>query len=296
MARVLGPFLATAMFWLSGPAYARDAAVIPPPPAKTEQVGPVGSVEAGSPPARGLDITRRRWTGDFQQMLERRAIRVLIPYSRTLYFNDRGRQRGITAEFVRDFERYLNEKYIKQLGNRPLTIVLIPATRDRMFADVANGLADIAAGNLTVTAERLKLVDFVVPAGAPAVSELLLTGPKSPTIHSLDELSGRTVHVRKASSYYENLLALNDRFQAEGKPPIVLALLPDQLEDEDMMEMLNAGLFDAIVVKDWMAKMWAQILPKIHVHTDLIIRGNERIGWAIRTARNSAVARDSSAR
>ena len=80
-------------------------------------------------------------------MLERRAIRVIVPYSRTLYFNDKGRQRGITADFVRDFERYLNEKYAKQLRNRPLTIVIIPGTRDRMFQDVANGRGDIAAGN-----------------------------------------------------------------------------------------------------------------------------------------------------
>ena len=38
-------------------------------------------------------------------------IRVLVPYSRTLYFNDKGRERGITADTVRDFERYLNKKY-----------------------------------------------------------------------------------------------------------------------------------------------------------------------------------------
>src|SRR5574337_1853791 len=53
------------------------------------------------------------WKGDFDGMLERRMIRVLVPYSRTLYFNDKGRERGVTADFVRDFERYVNEKYRK---------------------------------------------------------------------------------------------------------------------------------------------------------------------------------------
>ncbi len=282
VAQTFSRFLVIVMLCLSGIAHARDVTVIPPPPSEKDQVHPTGPERAESGPARGLDLTRRQWTGDFDQMLERRAIRVALPYSRTLYFNDRGRQRGITADFVRDFERYLNEKYAKRLGNRPLTIVMFPATRDRMFMDVASGFADIAAGNLTVTPERLKHVDFAAPTGAPTVSELLVTGPKSPGIDSLDDLSGKIVHVRKASSYYESLLALNDRFRAEGKSPVGLVLLPEELEDEDIMEMLNVGLFEATVVKDWLAKIWATVLPKIKVRTDLIVHTDERIGWAIR--------------
>jgi membrane-bound lytic murein transglycosylase MltF len=239
------------------------------------------SADGSGTQLRALDLSRKTWTGDFDGMFERRAVRVLVPYSRTLYFNDKGRQRGITADFIRDFETYLNQKYAEALHHRPLTMVLIPSTRDRMLEDVANGLGDIAAGNLTVTAERLKIVDFVAAGGLPTVSELLVTGPKSPTITSLDDLAGKTVHVRKASSYYESLLSLNERFQAEGKAAVAITLIPDALEDEDMMEMLNAGLFETIVVNDWLAKIWAPILPKIHI-TGVVLRANERIGWAVR--------------
>ena len=45
--------------------------------------------------ARGLSVANKPWTGDFDAMLERRMIRVLVPYSRTLYFNDKGRERGL---------------------------------------------------------------------------------------------------------------------------------------------------------------------------------------------------------
>ncbi len=58
--------------------------------------------------------------------------------------------------------------------------------------------------------------------------------------------------------------------------------VPDALEDEDMMEMLNAGLLEAIVVDDWKAKMWAQILPKIKVNEQVVVREAGKIGWAIR--------------
>jgi membrane-bound lytic murein transglycosylase MltF len=232
--------------------------------------------------ARQLEISNKPRTGDFDQMLERRVIRVLVPYSRTLYFNDNGRERGIAADNVRDFERWVNKKYAKKLGKRPLTVFIIPTTRDRLLPEVIQGLGDIALGNLTVTEGRLKSVDFASPPGGPVVKELVVTGPKSPAITSAEELSGKTVHVRRTSSYYESLNALNGRFRKEGKPAVQLVLVPDALEDEDMLEMLNAGLLQAVVVDDWLAKMWAQVLPRIRVNDKAVVRESGRTGWAVR--------------
>ena len=259
------------------------ATVAASPLALGQQAGkPATPAEEGRKQPRRLDLTKKEWTGDFDKMLERRVVRVLVPYSRTLYFNDRGRERGLTADTVRDFERYLNKKYAKQLGKRPLTVYITPDTRDALLPDVAKGLGDVAAGNLTATEERLKMVDFVAPEEQRRVSELLVTGPKSTAVGALDDLAGRTVHVRKASSYYESLVALNERFKQEGKAPVKITLVPDALEDEDMMEMLNAGLFEFIVVDDWKAKMWAQVLPKIKVREEIALRSGGKIGWGIR--------------
>ncbi len=242
----------------------------------------VTSKPAAGQAVRQLDISVKPWTGDFDKMLERRMIRVLVPYSRSLYFNDKGRERGLTADNVRDFERWINKKYAKKLGKRPLTVYIIPTTRDKLLPEIVQGMGDIAIGNLTVTEERLKTVDFATPADQPGVKELVVTGPKSPAIASADDLAGKTVHVRKASSYYESLEALNGRFKKEGKPAAKLVLVPDALEDEDMMEMLNAGLLEVIVVDDWKAKMWAQILPEIKVNEQIAVREGGKIGWAIR--------------
>jgi len=71
-----------------------------------------------SAPQRALPTEAREWKGDFDGMLERRHIRVLVPYSRTLFYNDKGRERGITAECARAFQQYLNKKYAVQLGKR----------------------------------------------------------------------------------------------------------------------------------------------------------------------------------
>jgi membrane-bound lytic murein transglycosylase MltF len=242
----------------------------------------IASAQQAPATPRALPTETKAWKGDFDGMVKRRHIRVLVPYSRTLYFNDKGRERGITADLVRDFEQYINKKYAKELGKRPITVYMIPTTRDELLADVVEGMGDIAAGNITVTDARRTIVDFVAPADQKPVSEVIVTGPKSPPIATADDLSGKTVHVRQASSYHESLVALHDRLKKDGKPPAKLVMVPDALEDEDMMEMLNAGLLEAIVVDDWKARIWAQVLPKIKVNEGAVVRSGGLVGWAMR--------------
>jgi ABC-type amino acid transport substrate-binding protein len=74
-----------------------------------------------------------------------------------------------------------------------------------------NGLGDIAVANLTITTERQKQVDFSNPF-LGGVKELLVTGPAAPPINSIDDLTGKEIHVRRSSSYYESLIQLNTSF------------------------------------------------------------------------------------
>jgi membrane-bound lytic murein transglycosylase MltF len=248
-------------------------------PAATAQSAPTAA-RASDGEERALEIAVKPWKGDFQQMLERKHIRVLVPFGRTSFFNDKGTERGLSVETVRDFERYINRKYVRD--KRPVTVSILPTTRDKLLSQVAAGLGDIAAGNLTVTETRLKSVDFVAPDDYRPVRELIVTGPKARELKTIDDLSGKTVAVRPSTSYYESIQALNRRFAAARKPPIRIQQLPVALEDEDKLEMVNAGLLDIVVVDDWKADLWAQVLPKIKVRKDLVLRDDGRTGWAIR--------------
>jgi len=236
----------------------------------------------GKTDVRGLDVSTKAWKGDFDGMLERRSVRFYVPYSRSLYFIDKGRERGISADLMREFERWVNKKYAAQLGKRPLTAVIIVATRDKMLADLLEGRVDVAVGNLKVLPELLKDIDFVAPDEKAASVEVLVTGPATPAIASIDDLSGKTVHLREVSSQALSMKTLNERFKQTGKPEAKLVYLPNALEDEDLLEMLNAGLLQAVVVDDWKASMWAQALPKVKVHEDIVLRPKTKMGWAIR--------------
>lgn len=219
------------------------------------------------------------WTGDLSALLERRVIRMLVVYSKTYYFIDKGQQRGITHDFGKELEKQLNAG--NKDRSRPIHVAFIPVTREQLLPYLAAGVGDIATGALTITPERLSQVDFTAPA-SDSVSEILVTAPDIAPPATVEELSGRNVYVRRSSSYYESLAGLNSRLASLGKPPVNIQLAEENLEDEDILEMVNAGLIDATVVDSFVADFWKEIFTAIKPQPAIVLRSNAQIAWAIR--------------
>lgn len=220
-----------------------------------------------------------RWTGDLDGMIARGQIRALVPYSRTFYFLDRGTQRGLTYELLKAFEERINDDL--GLGAVDIEIIVIPVSRDRLIPGLEEGLGDIAAGNLTITPGREVLVDFSRPI-LTDVSEIVVTGPAGPEIATLDDLSGVSIHVRRSSSYHSSLSRLSAAFRAAGRPEIDLVPADEQLEDEDLLELVDAGLLPMIVMDNHKAEFWAQFHPNIRLHPDIAVNTGGEIAWAFR--------------
>ena len=224
----------------------------------------------------GID---KPWTGDLDGMVKRRQIRILVVHSKTFYFIDGGQQRGFSYDAGRAFEDELNKK----LGLRLLRVeaVFIPVSAGELLPALLNGRGDIAIANLTITPERQQFVDFSAPFWT-GVDEIVVTGPASPPIASVDDLSGQEIFVRLSSSYFQSLWHVNERFGKEGRPPLKVKAAPEQLEDEDILEMLNAGLIPLAVVDSHKAAFWSQVLPNIRLHPEAAVRTGGEIAWAFR--------------
>jgi membrane-bound lytic murein transglycosylase MltF len=217
--------------------------------------------------------------GNFDEMVQHGTIRALVVYSKTFYFLDRGRQHGISYEVLKEFEKFVNKK----LKTKTLKVqfVFIPVSRDELIPSLLNGLGDIAVANLTITTERQKQVDFSNPL-LRGVKELLVTGPAAPPINSIDDLAGKEIHVRRSSSYYESLIQLNTSFKKARKSQMKLVLADETFEDEDLLEMVNAGLLPMIVMDSHKAQFWKQIFDNIAVHQGIAVRAGGEIAWAFR--------------
>jgi membrane-bound lytic murein transglycosylase MltF len=228
---------------------------------------------------QGLPELMRPWKGDWEEMRKRGLLRALVVYSKTFYFVDQGAQRGATYEALKAFETDINKK----LGTKALkfNIVFIPVSRDELIPGLLSGRGDVAAAGLTITADREALVDFSDPLYT-GVSEIVVTGPRGPKITRLDELSGKAIHVRKSSSYWEHLQALNQRFVQEGRKPVKLVPASEELEDEDLLEMVNAGLLPVVVVDRFKARSWQPIFTKISFDPEIALATGGEIGWMMR--------------
>jgi membrane-bound lytic murein transglycosylase MltF len=244
---------------------------VPAPSKRPEQKAAVSPpVQAAAP-----------WSGDFDGMLKRHYLRALVVSSKTQYYVVNGVQHGSSYEFLHAFEEWLNHKYPPKEKNRRFHVVIVPVSHDQMLPRLTGGRGDLAVGTLTITPERLKVVDFSDPL-ATGVKEIAVTGPHSPELHSVEDLSGQEVFVRKSSSYWEHVAALNAKLRSEGKAIVKLRAAPENLEDEDLLEMLNAGLVPITITNAYLPKIWAPFYTNIKANADVAVDDSGKIAWGMR--------------
>jgi membrane-bound lytic murein transglycosylase MltF len=253
------------------------ASQAPPPPAEAPLPETASPYDALPEAVRA--IVDKPFTGDFDAMVKRRAIRVGVTFNRTHYFIDKGQERGLTYELVKTFENDLNRDL--KTGNLKVHAVIVPMSRDQLYPALSGGKVDMVAAMVTVRPELEAVVAFSEPTRT-GVSEVVVTGPGAPTIASVDDLAGQEVFVRKASAYFDALTRLNEQLKARGKPAVVIDEAPDVLEDDDVLEMVNAGLVPITVVDDYLAEFWSQVFTDINVHRDVAVRSGGNLAVAFR--------------
>jgi membrane-bound lytic murein transglycosylase MltF len=241
---------------------------------------PTFELESELPPSV-REAVLKPFTGDLDEIVKRRAVRLGVTFNRTFYFVDRGVQRGIAYEYGRLMETRLNKRFKTGNSDR-IHVIFVPLPREMLPSALSEGKVDLVAAQLPVTPELKKFVDFSDPTRTN-VNQVLVSGPGAlPPVASLDDLSGREVFARELGGYQQSLLTLNEKFKARGMPPITIREPPRNLEDDDLLEMVNAGLIPAVVVDDYLAAFWKKVFPNLIVHDSVPLHTGGTLGVAIR--------------
>ncbi|MGB5685933.1 MAG: lytic transglycosylase F [Candidatus Electrothrix sp.] len=222
---------------------------------------------------------RETWLGDLDGMLKRGQLRVLLPFSRTFFFQANDQEWGLSSEILNRYEQFLNDKVV--LGDKKIEIIFLPTPKERLVEDLLAGKGDIAVADLLLPPEQEERVTFISPVAAEN-QEILVTGPDSPQFKSIFNLSGQEITVREDSSYAASLQKLNNTLTSIGRKPVTLRIADAFLEDEDLLEMTAAGLLPMTVVDSHVGEFWTTVFHTLRLHNKIALRTAKEISWAVR--------------
>jgi len=223
------------------------------------------------------------WSGTYSEMIQRGEIRIAVPYDRTIYINDKGTPRGLSVEIAKGLAKWINAKYAIQLKGKAVSVKLLPTINSQLLNTVPAGQADIAIGNIGLYEPIANSQALIVNHASKVEQEVLVTGPSSPPVEKLIDLSGQTVYGSRNTNFHTTLSAVNRELKQAGKLPVNLISPLGDLDDEDLLEMLNAGLISYVIVGDWKYRLWQSIYKNIVAHEDLSAKDAGWVGWVVRS-------------
>jgi membrane-bound lytic murein transglycosylase MltF len=110
----------------------------------------------------------------------------------------------------------------------------------------------------------------------------VVTGSALAHVTSLDSLAGEPIYVNPLTTYYETLKRVSGLRQKAGKSLLDIRAADKHLYDDDLIEMVNAGLISATVARGKRADLWAQVLPNVKAHPELVIASEGETAWVMR--------------
>jgi membrane-bound lytic murein transglycosylase MltF len=239
----------------------------------------VASAQSGKGAGLTLPLAFAKHIGDLDDMVKRRTIRALVIIDPISFFYQNGQPKGVTYEALEEFQKFVNDKF--KTGTLKVKVVYTPLRPDQMEAALNEGIGDIVATPVVITPEREQKVAFTAPL-AQHVTQLIVTGPSAPGVSSFDDLAGKEIYANPVTTYYDNLNKLNAERQKAGKAPFIVKAADKNLLDDDLVEMVNAGLIPATVTTKMRAGLWTQVFPSLTAHQDMTTATEGSVAWALR--------------
>ena len=181
-----------------------------------------------------------------------------------------------TNRIANSLEQWINER----IAPKKTAVTVIDTQEDALMSDLLAGKGDVAA-NLLVTFERDDAVAFAKPI-LTHVLELVVTGPKEPNLVSLEDVGGRSIHVRKSSDHYASLIRLNAQLKAINRAPAKIVVAPGSPTDAELLAQVNAGRIPATLADDYLYDACCSQLAGLKTNRDVSVSQGGVLAWATR--------------
>ncbi|MFJ7883464.1 transglycosylase SLT domain-containing protein [Pseudomonas sp. NPDC096917] len=225
-----------------------------------------------------LQVGQPSQARDLAQIRSSQVLRVLVNQSRNSSGEVQGEDIGVEYHRLRAFERYLNAH---ARDGQEITFKIIPKAKDQMLGALMRGEGDLMApGELL----DVKPTHAVSPSD-PVIDRvpLLLVGVKGEHRYTrFEQLSGRTVALTTGSAAGESINLINQKLALRKLPPVKVEWVDPSLAVEDVLEMVQAGIFHLTIVEKPIAERWATLMPKLRFDRQVLISEPAAMRWFVR--------------
>jgi len=190
-----------------------------------------------------------------------KKVTVITRSNAHCYYTYREEPMGFEYDLAKAFASYLGVD---------LEIRIFPWAN--MIKAVNEGKGDFIAASTTITPSRKKMVDF--SDQYLSVQQRVVVREDNYTIKDLADLKGKTIHIRKATSYEERLLEL----QRKGLDLTVK--LHDDVPTEELIRQVADEEIEVTVADSNIAQLNRRYYPNIKIGIPIAER--ESLGWAVR--------------
>ncbi len=210
-------------------------------------------------------------------------MRVLVNQSRNSSGEVQGQAIGVEYHRLRAFEQYLNGH---ARDGQEINLKIIPKAKDQLLGALARGEGDLVApGSCSMSKAAHKISTSEPDCQRCAVVAGGRQG-RAAVSPSLEQLSGAHLALTTGSAAADAISQVNQKLALHKQPPIKVEWVDPTLAVEDVLEMVQAGIFHLTIVEKPIAERWAKILPKLRFDKQVVIsEPGDEYGSCVRTRR-----------
>lgn len=200
-------------------------------------------------------------TGTLEQIKNSGTLRLITTKAINTYYLYEGNPTGFEYDLAAEFARYLN-----------VELDIVTPGWSNLFTYLDQGKGDFIAAGLAITKERLEHAAFSIPYMSiqqRVVHHNRDFGPKN-----ISDLTFRTVHVRRGTSYHSRLAEL----KASGID--FNYILHDNIPTEELIAMVKNRKIKFTIADSNIALLNQRYFPDIHI--GIPIQEKESLAWAVR--------------
>jgi membrane-bound lytic murein transglycosylase F len=202
--------------------------------------------------------------GDLEEIKKSGEITVITRNNAHCYYTYRDKPMGFEYDLAKAFSDYLG-----------VSLNVITSHWEKLFDVVNGGGGDFIAASLTITPSREKIINF--SDEYLAIQQQVVIHTSNYTIKKPEDLRGKTIHVRRGTSYEERLYELVD----EGLDIIIR--LHEDTPTEELIRMVAEKEIEVTIADSNIALLNRRYYPDVKIAFP--IEEQQSLAWAVKKKR-----------